>query len=105
MDLNQVSLTGRLVIEPLTERDAFGGVSVRMLVLVRSERGNRMDVIPVRLAEPTCRRVLEAGAGTRIGVTGALMRRCDDVWETTSSLEVLAEHIEFPDEEPTTPGR
>lgn len=99
MELNFVALQGRIVTTPLIEHDEIGGSSTRILVLVRSARRDRFDVVPVRVTQPAAwLRDGRATTGTRVRVAGSLKRRCDlDPIDPSTSLEVCAESISLAD--------
>lgn len=99
MDVNIALINGRLALEPDFERLADGTVRGRLLVLVRSERRKRFDVLPVVVPPDIVSGLLEtASGGTEISVAGSLMRRCShDPWEAIGRVELVAEAIRFPD--------
>lgn len=99
MDINLTLLSGRVVATPFVEFDADGARSARLLVLVRSERKYRFDVVPVVIADPSALdRSERANVGDRIYLSGSLIRRCSPKTPTVSRrLEVVADTVAFPD--------
>lgn len=96
MDVNLTMLKGRLAVPPLVEYTADGAKQTRMLVLVRSDRRYRFDVLPVVSAGPGAAMVEESlPSGTTVVVSGSLMRRCSP--GHPARIEVVADAIGFPD--------
>ena len=101
MDLNLVVLAGRLAAPPELRHLESGDTVLRYLVTIRSEKPNRVDVLPVekRGDDDTNGRPL-GDPGSRIYVAGCVRRR---FWDRDgagrSRLEIVARHVEFPDEE------
>lgn len=95
MDINLTLIKGRLVIPPIIEIDPDGTCRARFLVLVRSDRRSRVDVVPVVVPNPPSAMLSEhAGSGAEVYVAGRLMRRC---WVEPASystrLEVVADSV------------
>lgn len=95
MDINLSMVSGRLALAPLVEHQSDGAVLARMLVLVRSPRRSRVDVVPVTMANPPPELLAEGiGSGTGVYLAGGLMRRCAaDVLSTSTRLELVADSL------------
>lgn len=95
MDVNLSLVSGRLALPPLVEHQPDGSVLARMLVLVRSQRRSRLDVVPVTMANPPSELLAPGiGAGTGVYLAGGLMRRCAaDVLSTSTRLELVADSL------------
>lgn len=99
MDINLTLLNGRLATPPMIETAPDGATRARMLVLVRTSRRRRIDVVPVIMTDPPSELTDSSlGAGKRIYVAGSLIRRCAaDPFFTMGRLEVSAESISLDD--------
>jgi len=103
MDINLTLINGRLAVPAMIDIGEDGARVLRALVLVRSEKRRRVDVIPVRMTDPAADMTPEAlGAGRRLFIAGALLRRCrPDGSESGGRLEVAADSIALhPDDRP-----
>lgn len=101
MDLNLVVLAGRLAAPPELRHFESGKTVVRYLVTVRSEKPSRVDVLPVgKHSDGEAESRPPGDPGSRIYVAGCVRRR---FWDRDgagrSRLEIVARHVEFPDEE------
>ena len=98
MDLNEVTLQGRLATKPEVRQFDSGVRMVRLLITTRTEEPRRrVDVIPVSAWDITDEQI-EAIAETPVGavmrITGAIQRRFwSDGSGGRSNLEVIAEHV------------
>lgn len=95
MDINLALINGRIAVPAMIDIDPDGGRVLRMLVLVRSERRRRIDIIPVRMADPADELSAdELGAGRRVFVAGSLIRRySSDGLNAGGRMEVAADSI------------
>ena len=96
MDFNLVVLAGRLAAPPEIREFDSGSRLVRYLMTVRSERPQRVDVIPVTLWDPEDDLLDEDPApGRRLVAVGAVQRR---FWSGTegrrSRIEVVARLVD-----------
>ena len=107
MDLNLVVVSGRLATAPEIRTFASGTTLMRLLVTVRAdEPRRRVDVLPITVWEPSPDLVDgDLAPGRRVWVAGSTQRR---FWATTdgkrSRIEIVANHVEVPDEEATDDG-
>lgn len=103
MDINLALINGQIAVPAMIDNDPDGGRVLRMLVLVRSEKRRRVDIIPVRMADPTGEvSAEELGAGRRVFVAGGLIRRCSvDGMSSGGRMEVAADSISIQPEDGT----
>lgn len=101
MDINLALINGRIAVPAMIDIDPDGERVLRMLVLVRSEKRRRVDVIPVRMADPAGEiSAEELGAGRRVFVAGGLIRRCSiDGMSSGGRMEVAADSISIQPED------
>lgn len=99
MDINLTLLNGRLAVPPFIETNPEGADVARMLVMVRSEVLKRIDVVPVFMSDPPEALLgRNVGAGSRLYVSGALVRRCSmDTVSDDGRLEVNAISVSLQD--------
>lgn len=95
MDINLALINGRIAVPAMIDIDPDGGRVLRMLVLVRSEKRRRIDILPVRMADPSDDLTAEMlGAGRRVFVAGSLVRRySSDGLTSGGRMEVVADSI------------
>lgn len=107
MDINLTLLSGRLAVPAMIDTGPDAARVLRSLVLVRSEKRRRIDVIPVRMTDPASELDPETlAAGRRVFVAGALIRRCrPDGSESGARLEVAADSFAVHADDPAGPGR
>ena len=93
MDLNLTLIAGRLAVPAMIDTGIDGQRVLRTLVLTRSEKRRRIDVIPIRMSDPDI--APEAlSSGRRVFVAGRLMRRCETPeWESGGRIEVVAHEL------------
>lgn len=104
MDVNLTMLKGRLALPPLVEYASDGSRQARMLVVVRSDRRYRFDVLPVVASGPEVALIDETcPSGTAVNVAGSLMRRCSP--GDAGRIEIMADAIIFPDAGVRGPSR
>lgn len=101
MDINLALVNGRIAVPAMIDLDPDGGRVLRMLVLVRSERRRRVDIIPVRMADPPGElSPEELGAGRRVFVAGGLIRRYSPAGPSAGGrMEVAADSISIQPED------
>ena len=107
MDINLTLINGTLAVPAMIDIGDDGARILRSLVLVRSERRRRVDVIPVRMTDPSAElRPDMLGAGQRVFVAGALMRRCrQEGSESGGRLEVTADSFTVQPDDRSRPAR
>ena len=103
MDLNMVTLEGRLAAAPEYRVLDSGSRMARLLVAVRSaEPHSRLDVLPVVWWEPEDEFVsAPAEVGRRVRIGGSVQRR---YWESAdgrrSKIEVVATRVVLQSDDP-----